>query len=127
MDVAKVGGQLWQKPLYVSSIAIPRDQTMNGSGVTQIMKPWLIASAIVALHAGVETYPAERPFGALPGHRFSQAGNKEGCGQFGRVLPKPVVLKIMAVAEVRFSKVATKHLYRRQDRRFGRLLLLKSP
>src|SRR5438093_9515873 len=30
MDVAKVGGELWQELLHVSSRAIPRNQTVNG-------------------------------------------------------------------------------------------------
>ena len=52
---------------------------MNGSGVTKIMKSWLIALSIVAEYASAETHLAEGSFGELSGQRFSHAGNKEWC------------------------------------------------
>src|SRR5437867_13439328 len=65
MDVAKVGGELWQELLHVSSRAIPRNQTVNGGGVAKVMKSWLIASSIMAYNACAETHSAEGPFRRL--------------------------------------------------------------
>ena len=46
MNMAEVSCQLWQQALYVCPLAIPGDQTMNGEGMPQIVKPWLKTALI---------------------------------------------------------------------------------
>jgi hypothetical protein len=47
MNMAEVSCQLWQQALHVCPLAIPGDQTMNGEGVTQVVKSRLVTTSIL--------------------------------------------------------------------------------
>jgi hypothetical protein len=53
---------LGQQPLHICARTIPGNKTMNGEGMPQIMKPWLVASSVVPMDI---RHPAKAPEGSL--------------------------------------------------------------
>src|SRR5689334_6344318 len=74
----QVGGQLRQQFLDVSALLVPRDKSMNGERVAQIMQSRLIASAIGSFDICILTQTFESPFDERALYRSTPAQDKKG-------------------------------------------------
>jgi hypothetical protein len=69
VNVSEIGCKLRQQALDIGPVAIPRNESMDRGGVPQIMKAWLIASAVAPKNASTISYAAESDFSGVATQR----------------------------------------------------------
>src|SRR5260370_37487712 len=101
MHVSKISCQLRQQALHVGPLAVPGNQAMNCKRMAKVMKAWLEAPSIVALHAGKATKSAEDSDCDSPWHPGSGAGD-----EWGRIRVDGVFLRSLAcITDERVDKI----------------------
>jgi hypothetical protein len=68
---------LWQQSLHICARAVPGHKTMNGEGMAQIMKPWLVASSVVPMDIRKITKAAEASLGKRSNYRLAVARHEK--------------------------------------------------
>src|SRR5260370_29350823 len=103
MHVYKISCQLRQQALHVGPWAVPGNQAMNCKRRAKVMKAWLEAPSIVALHAGKATKSAEDSVCDSPCHPVSATGDEECRIRLdGMVLPS-----LACIADEQVDKIRT--------------------
>jgi hypothetical protein len=70
---------LWQQSLHIRALAVPGHKTMNGEGMPQVVKTWLVARPIVPMDIRKTAETAESVFDKRPFYGLAMACYEKGC------------------------------------------------